>query len=106
MKLSKMICDRCMAQDTKCERCLGIGWMWTDTRPATYCPGGGTGRPLVNAYLARLQAEGVLPCARGGDRCPGCNRAVASIGSAEDVTRTRIMLAAVRAAKKVPVLRG
>lgn len=75
-------CDRCHGTGAggACKRCLGFGWMWSDGRPPTMCPGGG--------MAPNVSTPKTLPCGRDNDTCPGCDRSTDIIGLDEDVKRT------------------
>lgn len=81
-------CDRCggagvvqhpimQSRVTACMSCLSAGWVWSDGRPPTVCPGGG--------HAPLHPPDSLLPCGRGGRTCPGCDRIASLIGGVEDV---------------------
>lgn len=80
-------CGRCIGsghepERAHCRACLGYGWRWSDGRPPTLCPGGGAS-PVQAVTRVRN-----LPCGRGGETCPGCDRFTRDIGTDPDVVRT------------------
>ena len=73
-------CPECFGGSGPCARCFGFGWVWSDGKPPTICPGGGA-RP----YVSRPE---LLPCGRGSRLCPGCDRPSLEIGDDDDRART------------------
>lgn len=82
------VCPECRGlidPETLCATCIGSGWIWSDGVPATVCPGGAASTP-GSVEMGRDVKD--LPCGRTSERCPGCDRAVADIGTPEDRART------------------
>ncbi len=82
------VCPDCRGlsdPETLCQTCIGSGWIWSDGVPATVCPGGAASTP-GSVEMGRDVKD--LPCGRTGERCPGCGRFSADIGTPEDRART------------------